>query len=204
MDKYMVRRYYMVAVMLVLAFIAYESFTQPLPTRRPDTQSILGAQVPEAHKGPPTTASPVANGDALIYMRIPRFGKDWLWTAQEGVSLDVLANGPGHYPETPLPGEDGNSAFAAHRAGHGDPFINFEQLEIGDDVYLSQKDATWTYEITTKPEIINPDGDWVLDTFAPGKWLTLTTCWPKYGSEKRMYVRAKLVDVEVDKDAGSV
>jgi sortase A len=137
-------------------------------------------------------------------MRIPRFGKDWLWTAQEGVSLDVLANGPGHYPETPLPGEDGNSAFAAHRAGHGDPFINFEQLEIGDDVYLSQKDATWTYEITTKPEIINPDGDWVLDTFAPGKWLTLTTCWPKYGSEKRMYVRAKLVDVEVDKDAGSV
>lgn len=28
-----------------------------------------------------------------------------------------------------------------------------------------------------------------------GSWLTLTTYWPKSGSEKRMYVRAKLVEV---------
>ena len=33
---------------------------------------------------------------------------------------------PGHYPGSPMPGERATSAVAAHRAGHGDPFIDFD------------------------------------------------------------------------------
>lgn len=136
----------------------------------------------------------VGNGDSLAVMRIPRFGADWRWVASEGVSANVLANGPGHYPHTALPGERGNSAFAAHRAGHGDPFIDFDLFQPGDQVVLQQGDTRWVYELDTAPRIIPVTASWVLAPSA-GRNLTLTTCWPRYGSSKRMFVRGHLVKV---------
>jgi sortase A len=140
------------------------------------------------------SATPVPHGDALAVMRIPRFGADWEWVALEGTSLDVISDGPGHYRRTPLPGQRGNVAFAAHRAGYGDPFIDFDRLRPGDRVELEQGGTVWVYEIDTRPEIVPISASWVLDRL-PGRRLTLTTCWPKYGSSKRMYVRAHLVAV---------
>jgi sortase A len=136
-------------------------------------------------------ARPVPVGHALVDMRIPRFGASWSWTASEGISQAVLAGGPGHYPQTPLPGERGNVAFAGHRAGHGNPFIDFDRLQPGDEVELRQGHTTWTYVLDTAPKIVPASASWVLDPL-PGRRLTLTTCWPKYGSAKRMYVRAHL------------
>lgn len=196
MTKRKVENSYIIACLLVLSFVAYMCFTQNMPTRRPDSQTELYSQVPFAKSGPPPTATPVYNGEALAYMRIPRFGDDWVWVTLEGVTLDVLDEGPGHYPHTALPGEEGNSSFAAHRASHGDPFINFEELAVGDKVILSQNGAEWVYTIQKEPAIIDSNASWVTDVFSPGKWLTLTTCWPKYGSEKRMYIRAELSSVE--------
>lgn len=196
MHKTTVMRIYLVSFMIVLSFVAYKAFTTPMPTRMPDEQHILSESIPHATPGPPPAATPVNNGEALALMEIPRFGDNWLWVALEGVNMDVVNKGPGHYPSTVLPGEEGNSAFAAHRATHGDPFIDFDKLEIGDKVHLSQVGVRWTYELTTEPEIIENDELWVLDDFADGKWLTLTTCWPRYGSEKRLFVRAKLVETD--------
>lgn len=191
MSRTAVIRGYAAAMTAVLAFVAWNSFTEPMPTRTPDKQDVLFSQVPTAKPGPPPTATPAKEGEALSYIRIPRFGKSWIWTVVEGVSEEDLAVGPGHFPDTPLPGEEGNVAIAAHRAGHGDPFIDFETLREGDEVVLSQNGATWTYRLTMAPEIVDPEDHWIV---APlhGKMLTLTTCWPKYGSERRMYVRAVL------------
>jgi sortase A len=185
-------RCYAAAVAVVLALIAHSEFTTPLPTRKPDVQATMFSQVPTAQPGPPPVATRVREGRALLYIRIPRFGQDWIWTVVEGVSLDDLALGPGHYPTTPLPGEVGNTAIAGHRAGHGDPFIDFDSLEVGDKVVLAQNGGSWTYTITAPPKIIEPDEDWVLDRYKTGRTLTLTTCWPRYGSSKRMFVRADL------------
>lgn len=196
MNKAMVMRAYLAAVMVVLSFIAYEAFTTPMPTRTPDEQTILYSQVPEALPGPPPQAAPVANGEALAYMRIPRFGEDWLWTVLEGTSMDVINRGPGRFPDSALPGEQGNTAYAAHRATHGDPFIDFDLLQVGDTITLAQSGAEWTYTVTMRPKIIEPDEEWVVRNMEQGHWLTLVTCWPKYGSEKRMYVRAELTDIE--------
>lgn len=196
MSKTAVIRAYLAAVMVVLSFIAYEAFTTPLPTRAPTEQTILHGQVPEAIPGPPPLAAPVEEGEALAYMTIPRFGKDWLWTTLEGTSMDVINKGPGHFTETALPGGRGNSAFAAHRATHGDPFIDFDLLRVGDTVTLAQDGAEWTYTLTMEPRIIEPHEDWVVKPMKHGHWLTLITCWPKYGSEKRMYIRAELTGIE--------
>lgn len=162
-----------------------------------EAQARLLGEVPRtevAEPGPSVpTATKVEVGHALAVMRIPRFGDDWRWVASEGTSADVLANGPGHYPRTALPGERGNSAFAAHRAGHGDPFIDFDLLRPGDRVVLEQGEARWVYELDTSPKIIPVTASWVLDP-TTGRQLTLTTCWPRYGSSKRMYVRGHLVE----------
>ena len=139
-------------------------------------------------------ASPAEPGQALATMTVPRFGSDWSWAVVEGTSEDQLALGPGHYTGTPLPGARGNVAIAGHRAGHGDPFIDFDTLRPGDVVRLAQGGTTWTYELTTDPEIIPISAAHVLDPLR-GRQLTLTTCWPKYGSSKRMFVRGELVDV---------
>lgn len=194
MNAVTVIRSYAVAFMVAMLFVAYMSFTQPMPTRKPDVQQILNSQVPHALPGPPPRAAPVEKGRALAYMTIPRFGDDWLWTVLEGTNMETINKGPAHFTGTALPGEEGNSAWAAHRSTHGDPFLDFDKLEIGDEVIISQPGSEWVYEVTTSPKVIDSDAGWVLGSFEPGKWLTLTTCWPKYGSEKRMYVRAKLTE----------
>ncbi len=147
--------------------------------------------------GKAAVARPVAPGDALAVIRIPRFGASWSWVAVEGTSADDLAAGPGHYTGTPLPGQRGNVAFAAHRAGYGDPFIDFDRLRPGDQVIFSQRGATWVYRIDIEPRIIPITAVWVLKSL-PGHQLTMTTCWPRYGSAKRIYVRAHLVRTITD------
>jgi sortase A len=112
--------------------------------------------------------------------------------AVEGTAADDLAEGPGHYASTPLPGARGNVAFAGHRAGHGDPFIDFDRLRPGDRVVLEQAGVRWVYRLDARPVIVAPGASWVLDPL-PGRRLTLTTCWPRYGSAQRMYVRGHLI-----------
>jgi len=197
-----------------LAVLSWQWLSAPVSSMRTEqAQAELLRQVPDAGSGTGSTtaartggtratdaraadARAVDSGEALTAMRVPRFGPDWRWAVSEGVSQDVLANGPGHYPRTALPGERGNSAYAAHRAGHGDPFIGFDRLRPGDRVYLSQGDTTWTYVIDQSPRIVPTSAGWVLDP-QPGRRLTLTTCWPRYGSEKRMYVTGHLVGTTV-------
>jgi sortase A len=102
----------------------------------------------------------------------------------------------GHYPWTALPGQVGNSAFAGHRAGHGSPFLDFDRLKAGDAVELAQGRMVWVYRLVSNPRVIPISADWVLDP-CPGRALTLTTCWPRYGSSMRMFVRGELVRVTV-------
>lgn len=200
--------YLLVAVCLLAWYLTGQQADSRGDAATARAQRALSGQVPEAtatgtrlHPRPTPTATPAAVGHALATMRIPRFGADWRWTALEGTADSVIANGPGHYEGTALPGEKGNAAFAGHRAGHGDPFIDFDLLRPGDRVYLSQGRTTWTYRLTTAPQIIEVTDVWVLDPL-PGRQLTLTTCWPKYGSAKRMFVRGTLVDVTVAPTAG--
>lgn len=181
-----------------IAWAKYVPAAQDAATYR--AQSQLGHEVPTpirvlpgARLGPPI-AAPAATGHALATLRVPAFGADWRWTAVEGVGDAQLATGPGHYPGTPLPGEYGNVAFAAHRAGHGDPFLDFDQLRPGERVEFTQGDVTWVYRLDTFPRIIEASDVSVLDPL-PGHRLTLTTCWPKWGSSKRMVVVGHLARV---------
>ena len=66
-------------------------------------------------------------GDSIAQIDIPSIGVSEY--VVEGTDTESLRKGPGHYPETPLPGERGTSAIAGHRTTYGAPFRKIDQLK---------------------------------------------------------------------------
>jgi sortase (surface protein transpeptidase) len=65
---------------------------------------------------------------------------------------------------------------------------------VGDEVVVQQGDLSWVYALTTAPHRVPVTATWVLRQ-GSRRELTLTTCWPVWGSSERLFVRAELVDV---------
>ncbi|WP_165358377.1 class E sortase [Haloactinopolyspora alba] len=206
------------AGVLVLLFVVYTLWGTGIQTAAAQDdlrgQLDFSAGVDEAGGGQgDAEAQPPAEtaiGDAYGIIRIPRFGDDWEWVMVQGTKPDDLRDGPGHYVDSADPGELGNFSVAAHRAGHGEPFAEFPELRVGDTVEVETAEGVYTYELDDAPDG-DDDGNkieiqdtWVVDP-VPGesgevepteKRITLTTCWPRWGSSHRMYATGTLVDVE--------
>jgi sortase A len=123
---------------------------------------------------PPRTVSPnlkrpVDGVDFAIV--IPKIG--YFATVREGVTSGVLYSGPGHYPDTPWPGDPGTVGVAAHNVY----WINVPQLTPGDEIDLQTRYGNYRYRVTGT-RIVSPSDRTVLVPDAPGYHLTLTTCWP--------------------------
>lgn len=190
------------AGVLVLLYAVYLLWGTALETQQ--AQGNLREQI-ERQRSAPAAAVAVQEpklGEPYGVLTIRRFGRDWDWVVIEGARQRDLAKGPGHYPNTAGPGELGNLAIAGHRSGHGEPFAAFDRLEVGDVVRLRTSAGEWTYRIDVAPRRIRPREAWVIDPVpgaGPGvaateRRLTLTTCWPRYGSSHRLYASAVLVE----------
>src|SRR5581483_11302768 len=101
-----------------------------------------------------------------------------------------LRKGPGHYPETPLPGEQGNAAIAGHRTTYGAPFNRLDELSPGDEVLVTTVKGSFTYKVAMT-HVVKPNQVEVLNP-TPTPTLTLTTCNPKYSAKERLVVVADL------------
>ena len=137
--------------------------------------------------GPPPP--PPTEGDAVARLRIPRIDVDKI--VVEGVQVDDLKRGPGHYPDSPLPGQPGNAAIAGHRTTYGAPFNRIDELEQGDEILVTTVQGSFRYEVQ-RQLIVSPDQVEVLDDFGDSR-LTLTACHPKYSARQRIVVVASLV-----------
>jgi sortase A len=148
--------------------------------------------------------SAVDIGDGLAIIRIPRLGLDYAKPVVQGVSLDDLHRGVGHYPETALPGQVGNFAVAGHRATNGEPFRDLDAVRAGDKVVIETRDTWFTYVVDPTPgggghRIVAPADTWVIEP-VPGepaakptrKLITLTTCNPRWASTERLIVSGHL------------
>jgi sortase A len=194
---------------LILLFVAYQlwgtGIREAQAQRRLETEfeqrlGDAGVTAPDESAqgaGPtPTTTAPgppppsAAEGDAVAHMRIPDIGVDKI--VIEGVTLDDLKRGPGHYPDTPLPGQPGNAAIAGHRTTYGAPFNRINELEPGDEILITTVQGTFRYEVSDQL-IVSPSEVAVLDDFGDNR-LTLTACHPKYSARQRIVVVAALVD----------
>lgn len=166
----------------------------PSPSSTPSPSASPDAQAPE-----PVAVPAVGKPFALMY--IPRLrGSVWGIPVVEGVGLDELAKGVGHYPGTAMPGEIGNFATAAHRATHGEPFKDIDRIKAGDTVIVETKNGWYVYELD-EDQIVAPKDVWVIDP-VPGEpeatpteaLITLTTCNPRWASTERWIWWGHLVE----------
>jgi sortase A len=196
------------AGVLILLFVTYQLWGTGI--REAQAQNRLEDEFEERiadldgsdGAGPPTTAPdgggtpttvgppppPPADGDAMAHIRIPAIDVDKI--VVEGVTVSDLKRGPGHYPDSPLPGQPGNAAIAGHRTTYGAPFNRIDELETGDEILITTLQGSFTYEVREQL-IVAPDQVEVLDDFGDDR-LTLTACHPKYSARQRIVVVAAL------------
>lgn len=141
-------------------------------------------------------------GEAVAKLEFERPGSDQRPVSDEplfvvdDVDREALTRGPGHYPDTAGPGEDGNFAVAGHRTTYGSPFFSLEELSDGDEIHITDRSGReHVYEFAAR-EIVSPGERWVLaedplDTERPT--VTLTTCHPRFSAAQRMVVFGELV-----------
>jgi sortase A len=145
-----------------------------------------------------TTTVPVAlasnanDGDPIAQLEIPTIHLRWI--VVQGVAYHDLKKGPGHFPETPLPGQLGNAAIAGHRTTYGAPFFDLDKLAPGDLIELTTLAGHYTYKVTGS-EVVRPDqyADVIPTRDHTKATLTLSTCTPVSISSHRLIVHAELV-----------
>ncbi|MGH8895180.1 MAG: class E sortase [Actinomycetes bacterium] len=189
------------AGLVLLLFVAYQLVWTNLEARR--AQDRVAEQIRDAWERPvrdpgggTAAKGPRAAdfGAGFAFLRIPRLGTGYSVPVVEGVGLDELARGVGHYPSTVRPGQVGNFAVAGHRATNGEPFAYLDRLRPGDVVVAETRRSWFTY-VVDRSRIVAPTATWVIDP-VPGnpaaapteRLLTLTTCNPRWGSTERLIV----------------
>lgn len=111
-----------------------------------------------------------------------------------GTDPDDLRRGPGHYPDTPLPGARGTVGIAGHRTTYGAPFRRVDRLRKGDRVEVDMPYGRFTYAVE-RTRIVPPTATEVTDRVSYDR-LILSACHPLYSAEKRIVVFARLVRSE--------
>lgn len=190
------------------------------------TTSTTTTTLPAAGGTIPVSDPDLANklyregGEAIARIEIPQIEVNKVIV--EGVKVEDLRNGPGHYRSTVFPGQEGNSGVAGHRTTYGAPFNRIDELLPGDEFTVTTVQGEHTYRVMSAEEaygaerlgslsdfqvdgaqgdlghiIVRPQDTWVLGDFGDNR-LTLTACHPKFSARERIIVAAELVSVAVD------
>jgi sortase A len=203
-----VGRVVLVAGILVLLFIPYLLWGTGLQTARSQSQlrtEFTKAQTqagtrstpkfvnpapgsqPVAAAAPPHVDPPI--GGPVGTITIPSI--DLSMVVVEGTGTAQLQAGPGHYSNTPLPGEDGNAAIAGHRTTYLHPFYDLNELVPGDPITVVTLQGIFLFHVTSSQSVLPSDVSVISATRTPT--LTLTTCTPRYSASERLVVHATLV-----------
>lgn len=184
----------------ILLFLAYQLWGTGFITSHHQAalkqKFYAGVRAAQAATPPTTTvgAPPLVKpnlGTGIALMEIPKVGLNMV--VVEGVGVEDLKLGPGHYPGTPLPGEPGNVVISGHRTTYLHPFYNINDLTLGDPITLTSPDGTKSVYLVSETKVVQPTAVEVVDN-TPDDRLTLTTCNPRYSAAQRLIVVAKLYD----------
>ena len=129
-------------------------------------------------------------GDAIGKIVIPSIGVSEY--VVEGTDADNLRKGPGHYPDTPLPGQKGTSAIAGHRTTYGAPFRKLNELDRNDRIVLEMPYGTFVYRVD-KTQVVDDSALWVTRPVGHPQ-LVLTACHPLYSAAQRIVAFARLTE----------
>ncbi|MEV6634414.1 class E sortase [Actinoplanes sp. NPDC051470] len=187
--------------LIVLLFAGYEVFGNTAAVN--DEQSTLDDALAQEWNAPvvgpssPAPIGPDAPGKGLVgRLYIPKLNKKWV--VVDGVRAQDIRLGPGHYPDTALPGKVGNFSVAGHRIRS--IFWRLDEMRDGDIIGVETRNNWFIYKVSST-EVVLPTAVEVVAA-VPGKpkakpttaMLTLTTCNPKFNNYERLIVHAKLTD----------
>lgn len=128
-------------------------------------------------------------GDGIGRIEIPEIDVDT--AIVQGTDTASLKRGPGHYPGTDLPGEDGTVGIAGHRTTYGAPFRHIDALKRGDRIEVTMPYGRFSYEVERLAEVTPDRVDVVKDVGRPR--LVLSACTPLFSSARRIIVFARQV-----------
>ena len=194
---------------LLLLFVAYQLWGTGLQEQRAqrelrkeveelfaEAEELSPTPIVEPDGGPPPSTTttepplPPPDGDAVAVIRIPSIDVEKV--VVEGVRVNDLKRAPGHYPQTPMPGQAGNAAIAGHRTTYGAPFYRLDELDEGEEILVRTVQGEFRYVID-RVHVVRPEQVEVLDQTEEAR-LTLTTCEPRFSARRRLIVSAVLDD----------
>jgi len=128
-------------------------------------------------------------GDVIGELEIPRLHLSVV--VFEGDDAGILRLGAGHIPDTALPPGSGNIGIAAHRDTY---FRPLRLIRVNDVIEMKTLAGESRYAVT-ETKVVRPSDIGVLAR-APGRDLTLVTCYPFYyigSAPERFIVHARKV-----------
>lgn len=168
------------------------STTMPTTTTSTTTTTVYtgpptlapGQSLPQPENIPPEdTVEPEVIVGAIAIPRI-----DVLQFVYRGVTLPTLDKGVGWWPGTAMPGQVGNVVLGGHRVSKKKPFRNLDQLQPGDEIFLSSDDGEFVY-VVERTFIVSPSDVWIIDQTNEAT-LTLFACHPPGSTRERIVVVA--------------
>lgn len=138
-----------------------------------------------------TWRTDLETGGPVGRLMIPRIGVSQV--VVQGTASGQLNRGPGHYPQTALPGLGKVTAIAGHRTTFGAPFRHIDHVRTGDLITFQLPYATFVYRVTGHR--IVPSDDWSIIKPHGFDELVLSACHPLYSASHRWVVFARLAAV---------
>ena len=158
----------------------------------PDVQGLTDVRA--AGKLADAFEDEVATGKPIGTILIPRIDLDAV--VVQGTDTASLQKGPGHYPDTALPGQGKTIGVAGHRTTYLAPFRHIDQIEPGDEVVIEAPYGDFIYGVT-KTEIVDPEDVGIVDNVGFER-LVLTACHPLYSAAERYAIFARLVEIDLE------
>ena len=144
------------------------------------------------HASAKSFSSSARRGKAIGRIELPTLDRSY--AIVEGTDTKSLRRGPGHYPETPFPGQGGTVGIAGHRTTYGAPFRPIDKLRRGDRVVVRMPYGRFAYKVE-RTRIVKPDAVWVTRRVGYER-LILSACHPLYSAAQRIVVFARLVETQ--------
>ena len=116
----------------------------------------------------------------------------------QGTDKSSLEKGPGHYPETPFPGQGGTIGIAGHRTTYLAPFRQIDSVEKGDVITMKMPYGSFVYQVQATT-IVKPKDIEIIGSVGYER-LVLSACHPLYSAAERYIVFARLIDERLAPD----
>ncbi len=133
-------------------------------------------------------ARQLKTGQAIGRISVPSLGIEYI--VVQGTDEASLQKGPGHYPQTALPGLGQTVAIAGHRTTYLAPFRRLNELKPGQRVVLTMRYGRFTYRVQ-RTRVVTPTSWWIIKNVGYER-LVLSACNPLYSAAQRIVAFARL------------